>query len=89
MFEAQVEYEAAQASSEALGGLLTAAFDVGKAILTRKSDSPAPYSINTDPFYKTGGIEGDFGEDIYSEGFGEQIIPDTPYWKSDEEMYVP
>ena len=79
MFEAQVEYEAAQASSEALGGLLTAAFDVGKAILTRKSDSPAPYNINTDPFYKTGGIEGDFGEDIYSEGDWDVGDPNTPW----------
>ena len=39
MFKAQVEYEAAQASSEALGGLLTSAFKIGAAILGRKDDS--------------------------------------------------
>ena len=77
MFEASVEYEAAQASSEALGGLLTAAFDVGKAILSRKkSDSPAPYDITTDPFFET---ELKSGEDIYSEGDWNIGDPNTPW----------
>jgi len=34
MFEAQIEYETAQASSAALGGLLTKAFDVAKNVFT-------------------------------------------------------
>ena len=75
MFEAQVEYEAAQASSEALGGLLTAAFDVGKAILTRKSkpseteswvttmmDNPVIYGIADDDdfYFAEEGVEGGY-----------------------------
>tara|TARA_R110002167_G_scaffold95269_6_gene253858 strand:+ start:1028 stop:2605 length:1578 start_codon:yes stop_codon:yes gene_type:complete len=36
MFEAQIEYETAQASSAALGGLLTKAFDVAKGVFTRE-----------------------------------------------------
>ena len=37
MFEAQIEYETAQASSAALGGLLTKAFDVAKSVFTSGS----------------------------------------------------
>jgi len=65
MFEASVEYEAAQASSEALGGLLTAAFDVGKAILGRKkSDSPTSVYLYSPEYYEQYGSRTMADEDI-------------------------
>jgi hypothetical protein len=55
MFEAQVEYEGAQASAESLGVLLKGAFDVGAAILSRpasKSATATATATATAPNYK-------------------------------------
>jgi len=51
MFEAQIEYEAAQASSQALTGLITKAFDVGKSILSRTTSDDFNLSYMYSPYY--------------------------------------
>ena len=64
MFEAQIEYEAAQASSEALSGLITKAFDIGKAVLSNTgSSSSGGGSTNYTDFFQ----------------FGSQPVIDVPF----------
>jgi len=61
MFEAQIEYEAAQASSEALSGIITKAFEVGKSVLGSSGNAGnfqpiymySPESYTTDYTYDT------------------------------------
>ena len=60
MFEAQIEYEAAQASSEALSGLITKAFDIGKAVLSNTgSSSSSSGSTNYSTYFDYGSIGAD------------------------------
>ena len=67
MFEAQIEYEAAQASSEALSGLITKAFDIGKAVLSKTgSGSGSSSTYSTDYF--------NFGN---QPSFGAEGVPST------------
>jgi len=51
MFEAQIEYEAAQASSEALSGLITKAFDIGKAVLSRTGSGGSGSSYTSSQYF--------------------------------------
>ena len=66
MFEAQIEYEAAQASSEALSGLITKAFDIGKAVLSKTgsggSGNPTTYDSG---WYNYGDVGIDVDQDFY------------------------
>ena len=94
MFEAQIEFDAAQQSSQALTGIITKAFDVGAAILSRPSTS----TTTSGGGGYTGGYTDWYGgmddTSLEFEGAGEYDRPkgeysDTPYWKSDDEMYIP
>ena len=75
MFEAQIEYETAQASSAALGGLLTKAFDVAKNVFTSEgSGGGATYMGG----YVDGGAEVDAGlsdpYQFYDPGLGDEDV---------------
>ena len=59
MFEAQIEYEAAQASSEALSGIITKAFEVGKSVLSNSGRSGVGGGATYMRGYVDGGYEVD------------------------------
>ena len=74
MFEAQIEYEAAQASSQALTGLITKAFDVGKSILSRTTSDD--YDMDWIGGYISGGSEVDIGDPMATyDAAGDVYIP--------------
>ena len=81
MFEAQIEYEAAQASSEALSGIITKAFEVGKSVLGSSGRS----GVGGGATYMGGYVDGGYEVDAGYDPSNPYQLPDTFYGDDYEE----
>ena len=79
MFEAQIEYEAAQASAEALSGIITKAFEVRKSVLSNSGRSSGETT------YMGGYVDGGYEVDAGDDPSNPYQLPDTFYGDDYEE----